>query len=208
MECFKCGISDERALLFDAISSAGIVKICRRCSIVEDLPIIRVKTEQDIEEQRKAEKAKQEAQKLSYVKHMMKGGDDLALRKLVDSNFKKLNEDMALKSTLIDNFHWTLMRARRAKHLTQTQLAHAIREPEIILSTLERGVVPERSREIITKLENYLFVKLRKGNSQTDVKSHLSSLGAQSNLKVSDVKEAMKIEAIEINDDLRFEDKD
>ena len=206
MECFKCGIQDERALLFDAISTSGIVKICRRCSIVEDIPLIRVKTEQDIEEQRKTEKAKQDAQKLSYMKHTR--GDDLALRRLVDSNFKKLNEDMALKDTLIDNFHWIMLRTRRAKHLTQTQLARAIREPEIMINTLERGFVPEKSREVITKLENYLFVRLRKGDSRNDAKSHIISLGGAANLRVADLKDEMKMQAIEINDDLKFEDKD
>ncbi|MEK6819987.1 MAG: hypothetical protein AABY03_02220 [Nanoarchaeota archaeon] len=206
MECFKCGIQEERALLFDAISISGIVKICRRCSIVEDIPLIRVKTEQDIEEQRKVEKTKQDAQKLAYVKHMR--GDDLALRRLVDSNFKKLNEDLALKSTLIDNFHWAMMRARRAKHLTQGQLANAIREPEIMINTLERGVVPEKSREAITKIENHLFVRLRKGDSKMEGRSHLTSLNSATSLRVSDLKDMTKIESIKINDDLRFEDKD
>src|SRR3989338_11263861 len=193
MECFKCGIQDDRALLFDAISSSGIVKICRRCSIVEDVPIIRVKTEQEIDEQKKVEKTRQDAQKLAYVKHMR--GDDLALRRLVDSNFKKLNEDLELKSTLIDNFHWTIMRARRGKHLTQTQLAYAIREPEIMINILERGIVPEKSREVITKLENHLFVRLRKGNSRNDAKSHIISLDGAANLRVADLKDEMKMQA-------------
>src|SRR3989344_2331860 len=161
MECFKCKVSEERALLFDAISQNGIVKICRRCSIVEDVPLIRVKTEQEIEEQKKAERTRQEIGKLAYVKHM--GGDDLALRNLVEANFKKkLNEDLDLKNLLIDNFHWAIMRARRAKHLTQAQLAQSVREPEITINTLERGIVPEKSREIISKIENRLFIKLRK----------------------------------------------
>ena len=40
MECAKCGISSDRALLFDAIAGKGIVKICKKCSFDEHLPII------------------------------------------------------------------------------------------------------------------------------------------------------------------------
>ena len=207
MECFKCGIQDDRALLFDAISREGIVKICRRCSIVEDVPLIRVKTEEEIEEQKKNQEL---ARKKGISAHYLRqpGKDDMALRRLVEDNFRKnLKEDSSLKETLIDNFHWAIMRARRAKHLTQEQLANAIKEPIIAIRTLEVGYVPEKSRELINKIETHLFVKLRKSDSK-DAKTNLANLGS-ANLKISDLKEIgnSSIEHVEINDDLRFEDK-
>lgn len=40
MECSKCGVSDEKEQLFDVISAEGIIKLCKRCSFEEQLPII------------------------------------------------------------------------------------------------------------------------------------------------------------------------
>ena len=39
-ECYRCGVSDEKERLFNAISRKGVVKICKNCSNEEDLPII------------------------------------------------------------------------------------------------------------------------------------------------------------------------
>ena len=39
-ECYRCGVSDEDERLFDAISAKGVIKICKNCSMEEDLPII------------------------------------------------------------------------------------------------------------------------------------------------------------------------
>ena len=197
-ECFKCGVSEERAILYDAISGKGIVKICRHCSIVENLPIIR-KVVEETSEKKSPERIPGRSGMRSYVRNP--SGDDMALRNLVEKNFKQnMKEDLELKKTLVDNFHWALMRARRAKHLPQEQLARAIKESHIAIQTLEMGVVPERSREIISKLEIYLFVKLRKQNSLMGKKDEFN-LGFVGNTKVSDLKGS----DAEINEDLKFE---
>ena len=39
--CFRCGISSERTILYDAISSEGLVKICSNCNIRENFPILK-----------------------------------------------------------------------------------------------------------------------------------------------------------------------
>lgn len=188
--CFKCGIDESRALLFDAISKSGIVKICRKCSIVEGLPIIRKNVQQEEEEKKKVAEnfaRNQTAESRRFGRPQR--SDDLALRNLIDSNFKKnLTEDLELKKTLIDNFHWALLRARRGKKMTQEQLAVALREPVIAIQTLERGLVPEKSRELIIKLENYLFIKLRKFGEQQEKESRID-FRVPGNAKISDVKE-------------------
>ena len=203
-ECFKCGVSDERAILYDAISGKGIVQICRHCSIIENLPIIRKVVEEPVEK-RPQERIQGRTGTRSYITRPR--SDDMALRNLVESNFKNdLKEDLDLKSALIDNFHWALMRARRAKKLTQEQLAKAIKEPYIAVQTLEMGFVPENSRDLISKLEIYLFVKLKKHNSSAGKKADFN-LGYIGDTKISDLKEnpEEKGKNIEINEDLKFE---
>ena len=192
--CFKCGVDESRAILFDAISPKGIVKICRKCSIVEGLPIIRKNTEEDEEKKKVAENfARNQTMDSRRYGRPLPRSDDLALRNLVDSNFKKnLKEDLELKKTMVDNFHWALLRARRGKKMTQEQLAVALREPLIALQTLERGIVPEKSRELIIKLENYLFIRLRKpleSLTQQDKKSSRIDFRTPGNVKIADVKE-------------------
>ncbi len=36
-ECFRCGIADEKAVLYNAITSGGIESICRMCSHKEEI---------------------------------------------------------------------------------------------------------------------------------------------------------------------------
>jgi len=191
--CFKCGVDESRAILFDAISRNGIVKVCRRCSIVENLPIIRKNVQQEEDEKKKVAEnfARNQTEESRRYGRPLPRSDDLALRNLVDSNFKKnLTEDLELKKTLIDNFHWALLRARRGKKMTQEQLAVALREPIIAINTLERGIVPEKSRELIIKLENFLFIKLRKSaEAQQDKKSSRIDFRVPGNVKIADVKE-------------------
>jgi len=188
--CFKCGVDESRAILFDAISPKGIVKICRKCSVIEGLPIIRKNTEEDEEKKKVAENfARNQTMERGRLGRPLPRSDDLALRNLVDSNFKKnLKEDLELKKTMVDNFHWALLRARRGKKMTQEQLAVALREPIIAIQTLERGFVPEKSRELIIKLENYFFIKLRK-TDEIKIDKKLIDFRTPGNLKISDVKE-------------------
>lgn len=201
-ECFKCGISEEKALLFDAISHSGIVKICRKCSIIENLPIIRKpKTEE--------EPLKSVSERITRISGTMgRGGsyirqprkDDMDLRELIEKNFRQnLKEDSEMKKNMIENFHWAMMRARRAKHMTQEQLAQTIKEPVIAIQNLEQGFVPEKSRELIGKIENCLFVRLKKPN--TEIEKRETSFSQISNLKVSDLKEMKNEEESEIFDE-------
>ena len=53
-ECFKCGISGEKALLFETITFEGIQKVCRKCSFDIDTPIIKKKTDVPSYEKKKS----------------------------------------------------------------------------------------------------------------------------------------------------------
>ena len=39
-ECYRCGVSDERERLFDAVSNRGVVKICKSCANEDSLPLV------------------------------------------------------------------------------------------------------------------------------------------------------------------------
>ena len=63
--CFKCGISDEKSMLYDAISDEGIIKVCRKCSFEENLPLIK-----KINEQEKRDRAIAEANSFELRKKL------------------------------------------------------------------------------------------------------------------------------------------
>ncbi|MGY4884538.1 MAG: helix-turn-helix domain-containing protein [Nanobdellota archaeon] len=182
-ECYKCGVSDERERLFDAISNKGLVKICKHCSGDEDLPLIQPvdlnkpeKTKSvyerlsamanlDPEKHKKvlAEKAQEDSLK-RYRQNREKIRQDTSLKSVIDSRFEK-NKPQP-RTDLVPNFHWVIMRARRSKKLTQKQLAENIGEPENLIVSAESGTIFANAESLVRKLENYLGIKLRKGESE------------------------------------------
>lgn len=179
-ECIKCEISDEKALLFDAISKEGIVKICRRCNLEEELPLINhVKEEEGIERERNVYNRLSKYAGINPLEHKKKFGpggerkEDLSekenkkLKDIVDENYKKkISTEKPTKrkrDEMIYNFHWVIMRERRRKKLTQSQLAHKLQEPESAIKMIEQGYLPEKDWEkLVLKLESYLKINISK----------------------------------------------
>ena len=158
--CYKCEVPENRAFLFEVVHPEGIKKVCRKCSFIENFPMIRKKLANDESDRHEIIRTHSKETQ-PFVKKP--SDEEVSLRNLVESNFKKnFNEDLNLKNSLVDNFHWIVMRARRMKHLTQAHLAKELKEPEITIQTIEKGFIPEKSKELITKLEIYLGINIRK----------------------------------------------
>jgi len=81
------------------------------------------------------------------------------LRDLIDRKFKMKD---TLPSDLIENFHWKIQRLKRARKITRGQFAKAIGESEDTVKMIEQGFLPEKNYKIISKIENYFGVSLRK----------------------------------------------
>lgn len=174
-ECIKCEISDEKAILYDAISKEGIVKICRKCNLEENLPLIQqVKKEEGIERERDVYARLSKYAGLDPKEHRKKfelkdkedslHKEDKRLKDIVDENYqKKIPREKPKRDDLIYNFHWVIMRERRKRKLTQSQLAHEIQEPEQAIKMIEQGYVPEEGgNKLILKLENFLKINISK----------------------------------------------
>lgn len=65
-------------------------------------------------------------------------------------------------SSLKDNFHWIISARRKEKRLTRKQLAEALSENEYYLKVLENGIVPSDDFILISKVEKFLGINLRK----------------------------------------------
>ena len=166
-ECFKCGISANRARLFDVISSEGIVKVCEQCSLGEHMPIIRRPTTFQLKESERRQSFSEKASQFSGIKNVeeeqLKQKQETTLRDIVNKNFEmSVQEKPKPRPDLIDNFHWVIMRARRFKKLTQQQFAKEIAESEAAIKMVEKGILPEDDHKLINKIENYLGIRILK----------------------------------------------
>ena len=171
--CYKCEIPEAKALLFDVVLPDGIYKICRKCSYKEDLPIItKPNLSNELEKrptvyERLSKLSGFDAKKKSENEELKK--EEAKLKEVVNRKFRRtvVTVDLRtnLRDELIDNFHWIVMRVRRGKHLTQKQVAEAIRESEISIRMLERGIVNDAN--IIKKIEEFLSIRIRKKIEET-----------------------------------------
>jgi len=194
MECFKCGVSENNIRLFDVISDEGIVKICNSCFIEGDFPVIKKPIEVQVSESRN-DKPKHSPFHIADKSELLKK-QEITLRDVVEKNFeKKLPEKTEKKEDLIDNFHWIIMRARRAKHISQKQLAEELKEPETAIKMAERGILPKDYFTLVSKLENSLGIRiLKQEKPKIAPPKRMFGLDAQTtkSLTISDLQEMKK----------------
>jgi len=157
MECSRCGISDGNTKLFNVISSKGIVKLCENCSSIERLPIVKQPTEEQITEAQKPRSMRER-----FARPAVRQGET-SLRALIDQKFK--NRGSQNHPDLVDNFHWTIQRIRRERKITREQFAKSVGESDETIRLVESGFLPSNDYKIISKIENYLGVSLRKMGS-------------------------------------------
>lgn len=170
VECSRCGISDKSVMLSDVITKEGIIKLCDKCCGYEDSPIIRKPTTFQLKEiarspgtyERLARLAGLDPKETRTERTASLLNQEKSLKAVVDKNYQeRIKTEAKPRPDLVDNFHWVLMRARRAKHITQKQLADAIGEPEAAIKKAEEGALPDNNY-LLNKIQSYLKVNLSK----------------------------------------------
>lgn len=166
-ECVRCGISENKVHLFDVISNQGIEKMCAHCAEYENRLILNKPTKAQLKESEKKEVGFRESLK-RFEKSLTQPNLELEkqninLKKIVEKNSEqKLKSESKPRPDLIDNFHWILMRSRRAKKLSQVQLAKELGEAEITIKTAEKGILPEDDYKLVNKFESFFGICLIK----------------------------------------------
>ena len=189
-ECCRCGVSGEQSRLFDAICDEGIVQVCKNCSTDDFLMIKRPTTFQLKDAEKKKSYLKPQPKILLKVPNK----EDMTLKDIVDSHLEIKHEgDVRPRPDLVDNFHWNIMRVRRARHISREQFARDLGEAEALIKMVERGILPEDDNRIINKIETYLNIKLKKPEFQAPAKRELGfdSVSVR-NLTISDLQEMKK----------------
>lgn len=168
MRCFKCGATEDRAVLYDFVSNKGISQICRKCKI--DEPHLHMIKKPNDSKFREVNPSPTVYERLSiaaginpYKKKEEKSKElteqEKKILELAEQNFQKEIEAKPMPSeNLIQNFHWGVMRARRREKLTQQELAEKLKVPGMAVKMLEQGKVKESDFHFIRKVENYLNI--------------------------------------------------
>jgi ribosome-binding protein aMBF1 (putative translation factor) len=165
-ECFSCGASKGEEVLHEAIYKTGVVRVCLNCSEKFNLPIIK-KKEVDW---KKVDESGSVRERLSNMAHVnvhetkfAKKPEDVKLRDIVEKNLKeKRNAVKSSADDLIYNFHWVIMRKRRALGFTRAKFALKIGESEDVVKALEAGSLPTDYKELISKVEKVMDTSLFK----------------------------------------------
>jgi len=161
--CFRCGKNGKEVKLLDAIYENEMVKICERCSVGEDIPVLRKPSTSQLRESEKAYGVYQRMRRLAgLVKEEKKTESVLDQLKRLEENPELEMPEEKKPLELIDNFHWHVQRARRNKGLSQKQLGWALGESEAAISLIEKAQLPEDSEKLLRKLEQFLQITITK----------------------------------------------
>ena len=183
MLCERCGISSEKARLVDVISPERIIKLCENCARAEGFPVVKKPTTAQLLEAEKpayysrhyslGSNTKETAKRIKDFGKPVPGMEEVSLKDIVDKNYKEKisGQGKGPRADLVDNFHWTIMRARRFRKLTQKELAREISEAEAAIMMAERGILPEDDYKLVKKLEAYLGIKLMKEEARKSLAS-------------------------------------
>jgi putative transcription factor len=161
--CVRCDINGDEVRLFDAIYEGRMTSICERCSIIENIPIIKKPDSSQLKDSEQGIGVYSRMKKLSGIKD-----EKTEETFFIEDKLKELNKNPQLevpqkdKLNLVEHFHWDIMKNRRRKGFSQKQLAESLGESEIVIQMLEKAELPENAEQIIKKLEQFFQVKLKK----------------------------------------------
>lgn len=194
-ECYFCGISEEKAILYEVIGKEGVVPVCRRCYFKEnELPVVERRDPNRIPQATVRERLAK-MNNLTVEREIPKAPrralHDVSLNDLIEKNYRKnLSEVRVDPSDLVPNFHWVVMRKRRQFKISQKELAERISEPAVAIEFLEKGILPQEYETLIKKVEEALKVQLFKESKKFVAPVSVEQL--PEDLTVGDIKEGKK----------------
>jgi len=162
MECAVCKRDNDETHLFDGIYDGKISKICPKCAKIENIPIIKKPTPEQLVEAERRYSVKERMEKLSGLyddKQTLSRDQTIANKNLAKLRFPIKKQQ---HPELVDNYYWLIQQIRRRKKFT---IAHVSKEtgiPENIIEIIERGILPKEFKNSISKLENFFNIQLFK----------------------------------------------
>ena len=149
--------------MVEAIDDGRIVTVDESYALREGLPILRKIQSSGIQE---ANSFKNEG--TDKKKFYITGDDEIKRMRI---------QQKPLLSSLDENFNWIITKRRRDMRVSRKNVADAIGEKEEDIKILEAGALPHNNLAIISKIESYFGVVLRKSREwgQQPVRKEISS---------------------------------
>jgi len=162
-KCVRCRIDEKSVKLFDGIYDGRMSKICERCSIIENIPIIRKPAASQLRDSESGARVYERMKRISGIRDKKQGETFFIEDKLDELNKKpELELPEGDKLNLIEFYHWEIMKNRRRKGLSQEKLAAALGESVTAVKMIERAKLPENADSLINKLEQFFQIKLKR----------------------------------------------
>jgi len=158
--CIRCKRTEEEVELLDGIYTSGSAKVCERCSLIDNIPVLKTPTPEQLKYSERTESIKNRMMRLAGIKPPEKRKKTLAEEiKRIEENphIERPNQKPVM---LVDNFHWIVLYMRRKRKITAKQLGEAIGESEIAIKMVEQNKLPGNYLNLIKKLEQYFGVRL------------------------------------------------
>jgi len=200
--CFRCGKTEKEVRLLEAIYENEIVKICPRCSIIEDIPIIKKPSTSQLKD---AERNYTVYQRLNKIAGIEDKEEPITS---FEEEFKKLDQNPQLEEpeekppfNLIENFHWHVQRARRNKGLSHQQLGWALGESETALKMIEKGNLPDDPEKIIKKLEQFFRIQI-KDRTNEELEQEKKEKYKIPQVESADLKEPKQVEPLVLESEI------
>jgi ribosome-binding protein aMBF1 (putative translation factor) len=154
-KCARCRITESEVKLYDSIYDGRMASLCERCSIIENIPIIKKPSSDQLKN----------TDRPVAVYNRMKRMADMNGEKqdtfFMEDKLNALDKNPELelpekeKLNLIPHYYWEIMKNRRRKGLSQEKLAEAIGESPTVIKMIEKGKLPENAKIVLSKLEQY-----------------------------------------------------
>jgi len=208
--CIRCKRTEEEVELLDGIYVGGSAKVCERCSLIDNIPVLKTPTIEQLKYSERTESIKNRMMRLAGIKPPEKQKKTLA------EEIKKFEENPSIEKPnqkpvrLVDNFHWIVLYMRRKRKITAKQLGEAIGESEIAIKMIEQNKLQGNYLNLIKKLEQYFGVRLIKPDPrelmlrENEFEKRKKDLGEKERLLLEEEKveehkkrEALKKEMIE-----------
>ncbi len=157
MKCEVCGLSDEEVILSEGISDDKIVKICRKCSELENIPLIKKPSKEQVEASKHISSVRERMERISGFSKKKNKEQLLAGKNLDKLKAPPVKQD---SKDLVNNYDWVLKVARRRSKLSLKQLSEKTGISEEDLDMLEKGQLVDNLVEKARTLEGALKVRL------------------------------------------------
>lgn len=174
--CEICERSQYEVKLISAVSEGKLIDICEECAFIENLPIVRKPTPNQLKEgSEKHQNVRSRLMRMSGLdketNEAKKIFDKIKQEKFSENKEKPTYSEILNKIkeknipvNLMDNFHWEIQMARRRRKMSQAQLANSIGEAEETISLIEKANLPEQPEKVINKLEQFFNINLKQNS--------------------------------------------